>query len=587
MDEQNKTPDQGKDQRAEKKKFKISRRKFLIGTGIVGVAASTVGYSFYGRKRGITNPDSTYNDADFVLIGSGHNTLSCAMLLTRAGHKVLILEGSSQIGGAAKTQEMTLPGFKHDLYATNIGLFLGSPTFREFKDDLFGQGFKPVVSDFPMSSVFPDNTGMAVYKDADKTYDNIKQHSKQDADAWVELFAYFNQCAPHFLPLLQRPMPSFAALHQSFRLTRKLGVKGALELAQFLLKSPRQYCAYWFEHPKSRALFMPWAMHLDFGPDVSGGATFPFVEPPIYQTFGMPLSEGGVSNLISSMAGVVKKNGGIIQSRRKVEQILVKNGQAIGVQTSDGQKIYTRKSVIANVTPHQLVGQLIAETELPAEYVKKSRKYRFGPGTMMIHLALNGPVEWAAGREYGSFNYVHIGPYVEDLAKTYTDATNGILPASPMLIVGQLSVTDPTRAPKGKHVLWIQVRVLPADPRADALSGEGAITPGPWAKIKERYADRVIKKLEQYAPGVSAKILKRVVLSPADLEHDDPNLVGGDSLAGSHHLDQFYMFRPIPGWARYQTPIRGLYMVGASTWPGAGLHATSGYLLAKDLLERY
>jgi len=438
-----------------------------------------------------------------------------------------------------------------------------------------------------VASVFPDKTGAAVYKDATKTYDSLKQYSQQDADAWVELFAYFNKCAPHFLPLLQQPMPSFRAFRQAWSLVKKLGVKGACELAQLLLKSPRQYCEYWFEHPKSQALFIPWAMHLDFGPDVSGGATFPFIEPPTYQTFGMPLSQGGVSNMIDSMAGVIKQNGGIIQSGRTVEKILVKNGQAIGVIISDGQKIYTRKSVIANVTPHQLVNKLIADRELPSEYVKKSKKYRFGPGSMMIHLALTGPVEWAAGSEYGKFNYVHIAPYVEDLSKTYTDALNGILPASPMLIVGQLSVTDPVRTPKGKHLLWIQVRVLPPVPRADAESGNDAITPGPWSRIKERYADRVIKKLEQYAPGVTGKILKRIVLSPADLENDNPNLVGGDNIGGSHHLDQFYMFRPIAGWARYETPIKGLYMTGASTWPGGGLHATSGHLLAKDLLARY
>jgi phytoene dehydrogenase-like protein len=167
------------------------------------------------------------------------------------------------------------------------------------------------------------------------------------------------------------------------------------------------------------------------------------------------------------------------------------------------------------------------------------------------------------------------------------DAMNGVLPESPLLIVGQLSVTDPTRAPEGKHTLWIQVRLLPKDPVSDAVTGGNAISPGPWPVIKEIYADRVIAKLEQYAPGVTDQILKRVVLSPSDLQQDNPNLVGGDSLAGSHHLDQFYMFRPFPGWSRYETPVKGLYMVGAATWPGAGLHGTSGYLLGQDLLRAY
>ena len=352
-----------------------------------------------------------------------------------------------------------------------------------------------------------------------------------------------------------------------------------------IMKSPREFTRYWFEHSKTRALFTPWAMHLDFGPDVSGGAAFPFVEPPIYASYGMPLSQGGVGNLINSMAQVAKQHGSVLETGRKVDRILMQNNRAVGVLTADGQKIFARKAVVANVNPHKMVSDLVDAAALPGGFVKRFRKYRFGPGTMMIHLALSGKVKWAAGSEFGNCNYVHVAPYNRDLSQTYTDALNDTLPASPLLIVGQLSVTDPTRAPAGKQVLWIQVRVLPAVPRYDAVTGKGAIKPAPWSEIKEAYADRVLDKLEAYAPGVKDKILKRVVYSPEDLEKDNPNLAGGDSLTGSHHLDQFYMFRPIPGWSRYETPIKGLYMVGAATWPGAGLHAASGHMLGKALLD--
>lgn len=571
----------------EKNRFMLNRRNFIVATGLAGLGFSALHMSACSRKKGALNRSADTTDADFVIVGAGINSLSCAMLLSKAGYKVFILEGSEKIGGAAKTEEITLPGFKHDLNATNIGLFLGAPIFQEFQNDLFENGFKPVVNESPMASVFPDHTGMAIYKDKNQTVESFKQFSANDAAAWDSLYDYFNKTAPLFLPLLQKPMPSFAALKQAWQLVRKLGTKGAYELAGVLLKSPRQFCEYWFEHPKSQALFLPWAMHLDFGPDVSGGATFPFVEPPIYHTFGMPLAEGGVGNMIKSMAQVVKKNGGTIQTGKTVEKILLQNGQAVGVRTKDGTIVNAKKSIIANVTPHQLIKSLIDPKELPGPYVEKSKKFRFGPGTMMIHLALNGPIEWAAGDQYNKFNYVHIAPYIPDLAKTYTDAVNGVLPSSPLLVVGQLSVTDPTRVPAGKHLLWIQVRLLPRTPLADSVNGTGAIAPRPWQEIKEKYADRVLQKLSLYAPGIRSKILKRVVLSPFDLETANPNLVGGDSLAGSHHLDQFYMFRPFAGWSRYETPIDGLYMVGASTWPGAGLHGTSGYLLGKDLLKVY
>ena len=559
----------------------------MIAGGLAGLGLGVFQMPGCGNKKGITNQSADAADADFIILGAGHNSLSCAMVLSKAGYKVLILESNEDIGGAAKTREITLPGFKHDLYATNIGLFLGSPVFQEFQTELFNNGFAPVVNESPMASVFPDHTGMAIYKDKQKTLESFKQFSAKDAAAWESLYEYFNKTAPLFLPLLQNPMPSFAALKQVWQLVRKLGTRGAYELAGMLLKSPRQFCEHWFEHPKSQALFLPWAMHLDFGPDVSGGATFPFVEPPIYHTYGMPLAQGGVGNLIKSMAKIIENNGGMIQTGKRVNKILLRQGQAVGVRTSDGTELSAKKSIIANVTPHQLVETLIAPEELPGPYVEKSRKFRFGPGTMMIHLALNGPVTWAAGSEYEKFNYVHIAPYVPDLARTYTEAVNGVLPSNPLLVVGQLSVSDPTRTPEGKHLLWIQVRLLPKTPLADAVTGTGAIAPKPWPVIKEQYADRVLQKLETYAPGITSKILKRIVLSPADLEQGNPNLVGGDSLAGSHHLDQFYMFRPFAGWSRYETPIDGLYMVGASTWPGAGLHGTSGYLLGKDLLKLY
>jgi phytoene dehydrogenase-like protein len=166
------------------------------------------------------------------------------------------------------------------------------------------------------------------------------------------------------------------------------------------------------------------------------------------------------------------------------------------------------------------------------------------------------------------------------LARTYTDALDGLLPAEPGLVVGQPTAIDPSRAPAGKHVLWVQVRVLPSRIRGDAAGEIGAMQ---WDDAKEAFADRVSSIIERYAPGFRSTILARTVHSPTDLERDNPNLVGGDSLGGSHHLDQNFLFRPAFGWSRYRMPFARLYMVGASTWPGAGTGAGSGFMLAKML----
>ena len=173
-----------------------------------------------------------------------------------------------------------------------------------------------------------------------------------------------------------------------------------------------------------------------------------------------------------------------------------------------------------------------------------------------------------------------MAPDLEMMSRLYAEAVGGLLPAEPALVVGQPTALDPSRAPDGKHVLWIQVRVLPAIIRGDA---EGEIEGRDWNLVKETYADRVLGILDGYAPGIGRKILGRSVFSPDDLERENPNLIGGDNLSGSHHLDQNFLFRPVAGYSRYKTPVRSLYMCGASTWPGAGTGAGSGFMLAQML----
>ena len=239
-------------------------------------------------------------------------------------------------------------------------------------------------------------------------------------------------------------------------------------------------------------------------------------------------------------------------------------GRAVAVELAGGERVGARRAVIANLSPAVLYGRLLAGDALPPRVRRGASRYAYGPGTMMVHLALSDPIPWAAGPELGDFAYVHIAPYMDDLARTYSDACAGVLPAEPLLVVGQTSAVDETR---GGHIAWIQVRALPAD-------------------APDSYADLVMEKLERYAPGVGALVRARAVLTPADLERRNPNLVGGDSLGGSMHLRQNFVLRPFPGARDYESGVKGLYMTGASTWPGAGVNALSGYNVARKLLAR-
>jgi phytoene dehydrogenase-like protein len=218
---------------------------------------------------------------------------------------------------------------------------------------------------------------------------------------------------------------------------------------------------------------------------------------------------------------------------------------------------------------------------VPYRVRERASRFRYGPGVFMVHLALSRHLEWEGGDDLWRFNYVHLNGQADQIAATYAQCSQGLLPSRPMMIVSQPTHADPSRAPSGCATIRLQVRAVPPLIAGDAA---GAIRGRDWVNIKEAFADRVIEQVAEHAPGVRQAILARYVMSPNDFERENPNLVGGDCVSGSHHLDQNYFARPFRGWTRYRTPVKQLFMVGASTWPGGGVNAASGFLAAEDLL---
>jgi phytoene dehydrogenase-like protein len=516
---------------------------------------------------------------DAIVVGAGINGLAAALHLATRGWNVAVIERSDVAGGAVKTREITRPGFRHDLYAMNLGLFAGSPFFAAHKDRLLAHGLGLVTADHCFATAFPDGSWLGVERNLEATASRIAAMSAADSERWRAMTAAFGRDAPHIFALLAAPMPSLQAARAVFKAWRARGTKWIAETARLLVSSPREWADENFANAKLKAMLAVWGMHLDFPPDCAGGALFPYLEAMADQSFGMALGHRGADTIVSALTRAIGAAGGTLRLGTPVQKVLVDGGTATGVMLADGERIDAKRAVIANLHPRVLFRQLIAES--PA--TRRIASLRSGPGTMMIHLALSDLPAWSAGADLRRFAYVHLAPSLGAMAKTYTEALDGLLPAEPALVVGQPTAIDPSRAPTGQHVLWVQVRVVPAQIRGDAA---GRIAGVEWDEIKETYADRVIGVIERYAPGLTASILARAVLSPADLERDNPNLIGGDSLGGSHHLDQNFMFRPAFGWSRYATPIDRLYMVGASTWPGAGTGAGSGFALAKALAGR-
>ena len=514
---------------------------------------------------------------DAIIVGSGVNGLAAALHLAAKGWKVVVVERAEIAGGAVKTREITRPGFRHDLYAMNLSLFAGSPFFGAHKERLLAQGLAFVGAERCFATAFPDGSWLGVEKDLEATASRIAALSATDAERWRVMAAAFADDAPHLFALLASPLPSWQALRAIYAAWRGRGTTWVADTARLLLASPREWLDENFESPKLKAMMAAWGMHLDFAPDCAGGALFPYLESMANQSFGMALGQGGADTIIAAMVKAIAAAGGEVRLGAPVRSVVVESGAAKGVVLASGERIEAMRAVIANIHPRILFGDLVAQ---PPAAAQRLTKLRPGPATMMVHLALRDLPAWSAGAEVRRFAYVHLAPSFAAMAKAYTEALDGLMPEEPVLVVGQPTAIDPSRAPPGQHVLWVQVRVLPARIRGDAA---GLIGGTQWDDVKDAYADRVIGIIERYAPGLRANILGRAVLPPADLERDNPNLVDGDSLAGSHHLDQNFLFRPAFGWSRYRTPVTGLYMVGASTWPGAGTGAGSGFMLAKML----
>lgn len=519
--------------------------------------------------------------ADVLVIGGGHNGLVCAAMLAGAGREVVVLERAGEIGGATISAELTRPGIVHDVLATNVGALAAGPVWAELGEDLTRHGVEFAVNPNAFASAFPGGTALRVGGGLERTVEQLAANDPEDVPGWRELAELFYAAVPTVAGALAQPLPSLALGRLLRDARRQLGGARALELAQLLALAPRDLGDTYLHSREAKALLAAWAFHGDFGPDQSAGSLLPFLETFGDMEAGMALVKGGIGRLPAALAAVIEARGGTVRSGADVTRIVVEGGRASGVELADGESLAAREAVVACVGPAALYEGLLRDAELPAGVRRAARRFRYGPGTLMVHLALSGPVPWQAGEDLAGYGYVHVGPYVEDIALAYTQARNGLLPSDPMLVVGQPTAADPGRAPGGEQVLWVQVRAVPAVIRGDA---DDNILATDWAGAAEPYVERVMDKLERYAPGLSDLVLERASLTPLQIEARDANLVGGDNGAGSGLLSQNLIFRPLPGYSRHRTPIAGLYQTGASTWPGPGVTGLPGALSARRVL---
>lgn len=519
---------------------------------------------------------------DTLIVGSGINSLVCAALLARSGRKVRVLERAGVLGGCIRTDELTLPGLRHDTLSTAHPLFLVGPAYAALGKALHDAGLEYCNTESPTGVLLPDGRHLVLSTSRQTNRERFDAALAGDGAAYAAALDEVAAQAPLVFSLLGNEL---WRLGTARTLAATAWKQGAHNLSGFFgqsLTPARAWLAQAFGSGLPGALLAPWVLHCGLGPDAPLSALMAKVVAFSLEAVGMPLVKGGNANTVRAFERLIRDAGGELETGADVERVLIERGQAVGVRLADGRELRAR-DVICNVTPTQLYQRLLEPAQVPAEIAAQARQWRYGKGNLQIHLALSAPPQWpdAALDRVG---YLHLTSGPDAVSRAVNEAERGLLPAEPTICVAQPTALDPSRAPQGHHILWIQLPECPREPVGDAAGLIEVPRGGRWTTaLREAYADRVIERLARQVPNLKSSLLARSVLSPADLEGLNMNLVGGDPYGGDCSLDQSFLWRPLRAARNHQTHVRHLWHIGASTHPGPGLGGGSGFHVAKAL----
>jgi len=521
--------------------------------------------------------------ADYVIVGSGINALVAAALLGRKGRKVLLLERNDRIGGCIRTEEITAPGFVHDVMATTFVLFVTSPVYAELGPELERRGLAFAHTSTPTAVLLPDGRCTILSMDRKTNVANFERHAPGDGACFAADVDSVGADAPFLFALLGGSLWSRAMLKIVVRESWRRGLRGLANFFGEALGTARGWLETTYQSDLTRALFAPWVLHTGLGPESAYSAQMGKVIAFALEAAGAPIVKGGARNALTAFERLIHDQGGEILLGADVERIIVDQKKAHGVRLVGGTEIQAAQGVICSVTPNQLYGRLLADVELPSDVTAAVSHYRYGKGNMQIHYALKAPPRWKAPA-LGSVALVHLTPGLDGVSKAANEAERGMLPAVPTICVGQPVALDASRCPQGSSILWLQLPEAPRLVKGDAAGEIAAPVDGKWTEVlREKYADRVEAILTSHIDGFRDSVIERKAYSPADLEALNINLVGGDPYGGFCGIDQFFLWRPFHSSVNHRTPIARLFHIGASTHPGPGLGGGSGFLVAKWL----
>jgi phytoene dehydrogenase-like protein len=466
---------------------------------------------------------------DGVIIGSGPNGLAAAITLARGGCSVIVYEANATIGGGARSAELTLPGFLHDVCSAVHPLAAGSPFFKTLPLEKLGLTW--IQPEIPLAHPLDDGTAACLHRDVDFTADSLGVDSRAYRRLMKPLARNWEKLASEFLrPMLHFPRHPIALA--------RFGIP-ALCPSTLLAKSL-------FKHEPARALFAGIAGHSFLPLEAPVSSAFALVLGLAGHGVGWPIPRGGSQQIAKALANYLRELGGKIEINHRVENL---------------NDLPKARAVLLDVSVWEF--SRIAGQQLPSRYRRRLKSFRHAPGIFKIDYALSKPIPWKAEacRHAGT---IHLGGTINEIAAAERDVARGRIPERPFTLVAQQSLFDKTRTPRGQHTLWAYCHV-PFDCRIDM-------------------SDRMESQIERFAPGFRDCVLARHKMSAADLEKSNLNLAGGDISGGATDLAQL-ISRPTLSPTPYRTPLRGVYLCSASTPPGGGVHGMCGYHAASAALK--
>ena len=467
--------------------------------------------------------------SDAVVVGAGPNGLAAAITLAREGHSVVVFEAEDTIGGGARTAELTLPGYLHDVCSAIHPLAVASPFFRSVP--LEEHGVELIHPSAPLAHPLDDGSAVLLERSVDETADGLGVDAATYQKLMTPLARDAQRVGDEVLGPLRPPRHPIAMARFGRR-----AVRSAVGLANAL-----------FEGERAKAMFAGVAAHSMLSLRVPMTSAYGLMLIMIGHAVGWPIPRGGSQAIADGLASYLESLGGKIVTGARIESV---------------DDLAPARAVLFDVTPRQLLQ--IAGRRLPDRYKRRLERYRYGPGAFKVDFAIDGPIPWKA-RECGRAGTVHLGGTLEEVAASEEALANARHADRPYVLVGQQSLFDATRAPAGKHTVWAYCHV----PNGSTVD----------------MTDRIENQIERFAPGFKDCILAKSIITPADLERHNANCIGGDINGGSADLRQVFM-RPAPRLDPYSTPAKDIFICSSSTPPLGGVHGMCGYYGARSALRR-